>query len=220
MRLALLVASLLVLTGCAAEPTETAAPSAQVSEQAEDNSSMDVEAESEEQELSKESKPEDSQDSQDSEGSEDSDEERSDEDEAEPESDEEFETGSESNSEVESEEEAEPETQETESPEPEQDAEPSQEPAPEPEPSPTAEEAPQGYTLAQVAERDSSAECWVAIDGGVYDLTEWIRSHPGGSGAILNLCGTDGTASFTSRHGGQSSPTNTLNGYYLAPLVS
>ncbi|MEL0319172.1 MAG: cytochrome b5-like heme/steroid binding domain-containing protein, partial [Aquiluna sp.] len=89
----------------------------------------------------------------------------------------------------------------------------------EPEPSPTAEETFQGYTLAEVSERDSAAECWVAIDGGVYDLTEWIRSHPGGSGAILNLCGKDGTTSFTSQHGGQARPSSTLDGYYLAPLI-
>ncbi len=205
MRLALLVASLLVLSGCAAEPAETAAPSAQVSQQAENGSSMDVEAESSEEEGSRDLEPADS------EGTEDSDEERNDEDESEGES------------EAESEAESEDEPRETQDTEPTQDPEPSQEPtqeqSPEPEPSPTAEETFQGYTLAEVSERDSAAECWVAIDGGVYDLTEWIRSHPGGSGAILNLCGKDGTTSFTSQHGGQARPSSTLDGYYLAPLI-
>ena len=209
MRLALLVASLLVLSGCAAEPAETAAPSAQVSKQAEDDSSMDVEAESSEQEGSRDLEPADS------EGTEDSDEERNDEDESERES--------EAESEAESETVSEDESRETQAAEPTQDPEPSQEPtqeqSPEPEPSPTAEETFQGYTLAEVSERDSAAECWVAIDGGVYDLTDWIRSHPGGSGAILSLCGTDGTASFSSRHGGQARPASTLDGYYLAPLI-
>ena len=205
MRLALLVASLLVLSGCAAEPADTAAPSAQVSQQAEDDSSMDVEAESSEEEGSRDSEPANS------EGTEDSDEERNDEDESERES------------EAESEAESEDEPRETQDTEPTQDPEPSQEPtqeqSQEPEPSPTAEETFQGYTLAEVSQRDSAAECWVAIDGGVYDLTEWIRSHPGGSGAILNLCGKDGTTSFTSQHGGQARPSSTLDGYYLAPLI-
>ena len=209
MRLALLVASLLVLSGCAAEPAETAAPSAQVSQQAEDDSSMDVEAESSEEEGSRDLEPEDS------EGTEDSDEERNDEDESEREG--------EAESEAESETVSEDESRETQAAEPTQDPEPSQEPtqeqSPEPEPSPTAEETFQGYTLAEVSERNSAAECWVAIDGGVYDLTEWIRSHPGGSGAILNLCGKDGTTSFTSQHGGQARPSSTLDGYYLAPLI-
>ena len=205
MRLALLVASLLVLSGCAAEPAETAAPSAQVSQQAEDDSSMDLEAESSEEEGSPDLEPADS------EGTEDSDEDRNDEDESERES------------EAESEAESEDEPRETQDTEPTQDPEPSQEPtqeqSPEPEPSPTAEETFQGYTLAEVSERNSAVECWVAIDGGVYDLTDWIRSHPGGSGAILSLCGTDGTASFSSRHGGQARPASTLDGYYLAPLI-
>lgn len=205
MRLALLVASLLVLSGCAAEPAETAAPSAQVSQQAEDDSSMDLEAESSEEEGSPDLEPADS------EGTEDSEEDRNDEDESERES------------EAESESESEDEPRETQDTEPTQDPEPSQEPtqeqSPEPEPSPTAGETFQGYTLAEVSERNSAVECWVAIDGGVYDLTEWIRSHPGGSGAILNLCGKDGTTSFTSQHGGQARPSSTLDGYYLAPLI-
>lgn len=84
-------------------------------------------------------------------------------------------------------------------------------------PSPTQTAA--GYTLAEVAKRNTESECWVAIDGGVYDLTEWIRQHPGGSGAIRSLCGTDGTSQFTSQHGGEASPSSTLDRYYLGPLA-
>lgn len=76
-----------------------------------------------------------------------------------------------------------------------------------------------GYTLAEVAKRNTQSECWVAIDGGVYDLTDWIRQHPGGSGAIRALCGTDGTSQFISQHGGESRPSSTLDRYYLGPLA-
>lgn len=75
-----------------------------------------------------------------------------------------------------------------------------------------------GYTLQEVSERNSQADCWVAIDGGVYDLTLWIRSHPGGSAAILQLCGTDGTQMFLGQHGGQARPASALDGYYIGPL--
>ena len=100
----------------------------------------------------------------------------------------------------------------------------------EPEPTQTATETPTptltptqepevvGYTLAEVAQKNSAAECWVAIDGAVYDLTMWIRSHPGGSAAITQLCGTDGTAQFLGMHGGQSRPSSTLDGYLIGPL--
>jgi len=83
-------------------------------------------------------------------------------------------------------------------------------------PAPTATKA--GYTMTQVRANNTAANCWSVIDGSVYDLTKWINSHPGGSGAIVSLCGTDGSSSFNARHGGQSSPKSTLAGYLLGPL--
>ena len=90
--------------------------------------------------------------------------------------------------------------------------------SPSPEPEATESAAAQTYTLADVALRSSAEECWVAIDGAVYDLTAWARSHPGGRAVILSLCGTDGTAEFLGKHGGQAKPSVTLDEYYLAPL--
>ena len=95
--------------------------------------------------------------------------------------------------------------------------EPEPEPAPEPEPEPEVEE-PTGYTMAQVAENDSASSCWSAINGTVYNLTDWINQHPGGSSRILSLCGTDGSSSFNGRHGGSSSAESTLSNYALGPL--
>jgi len=85
---------------------------------------------------------------------------------------------------------------------------------------PTATASETGYTRAQVAENNRAASCWTIINGGVYNLTEWARQHPGGSGAILALCGIDGSGSFTSKHGGESRPSNELRKYYLGPLVT
>lgn len=86
---------------------------------------------------------------------------------------------------------------------------------------PTAASASEtGYTRAQVAENNRAASCWTIIDGGVYNLTSWGREHPGGSGAIYALCGTDGSGSFSSKHGGQSRPLSELRKYYLGPLVA
>lgn len=107
---------------------------------------------------------------------------------------------------------SEPSLTATQEPQPTQEPtkEPTQEPAPEPEIA--------GYTLAEVAERNTTAECWVVVDGGVYDLTPWISEHPGGPSRITQLCGTDGTQQFLGMHGGQSSPATTLEGFYVAPL--
>lgn len=63
---------------------------------------------------------------------------------------------------------------------------------------PVAEEksSPAGITMADVATHDSSSDCWLVIDGGVYDVTSYISSHPGGS-AILRGCGIDATSIFS-----------------------
>jgi cytochrome b involved in lipid metabolism len=103
-------------------------------------------------------------------------------------------------------------------PSPTKTTEPSPTPTKTTEPSPTPTKTQSGYTMAQVAQRNSQSACWVVIDGMVYDLTEWIRSHPGGRGAILSLCGTDGTSSFNAQHAGRASVASVLGGYKLGPL--
>ena len=75
-----------------------------------------------------------------------------------------------------------------------------------------------GYTMAQVRANNSAASCWAVINGTVYNLTTWINSHPGGSGAIISLCGTDATSAFTSKHGSKSGPNSQLAGFRLGPL--
>ena len=87
-------------------------------------------------------------------------------------------------------------------------------PTPTPTPTPTIA----GYTMAQVRANNTARSCWTAIDGFVYDLTRWISSHPGGAGAILFLCGTDGTNAFKAQHENQSRPAIRLDGYKLGPL--
>jgi uncharacterized protein YjdB len=64
------------------------------------------------------------------------------------------------------------------------------------------------YTLADVATHNTSTDCWVAISGNVYNLTAFIPLHPGGSAAIIGLCGTDGTAALSAApHGLSVVPT-------------
>jgi len=208
MRIALLLASLLVLTGCASSEPAAQTP-VQTTEQAEASAGADEET----QELSDETAEEEPEEQDSDNAGEQPQQEES----AAPEPEQ---SGTDEERDSAADEQADQDSIEEES-ELEEPVEESQEPEPAPtaEPTQTPEETVSGYTLAQVSERNSAAECWVVIDGGVYDLTQWIRSHPGGSGAILNLCGKDGSASFTSQHGGQARPSSTLDGYYLAPLV-
>ena len=91
---------------------------------------------------------------------------------------------------------------------------PSKTPTPTPMPSPTKV----GYTMEQVKTHNSSSSCWSAIEGNVYDLTQWINSHPGGAPAIRGLCGIDGTQEFNRQHYGQRDPLQRLKLYLLGPL--
>ena len=93
-------------------------------------------------------------------------------------------------------------------------------PTPKPSPTPEPEMTTQaGYTMAKVKENNSAASCWSVINGNVYNLTQWINSHPGGPSVIRGLCGVDGTSSFNGKHRGQGNPTATLASYLLGPLA-
>lgn len=51
------------------------------------------------------------------------------------------------------------------------------------------------YTLAEVATHNSASDCWLIVDGSVYNATEFIPNHPGGA-AIIKGCGKDATSLF------------------------
>jgi hypothetical protein len=91
-------------------------------------------------------------------------------------------------------------------------------PTPTATPTPTPTPTVAGYTMTQVRANNTARSCWTVIDGVVYDLTKWISNHPGGSGAILFLCGTDGTNAFSAQHQNQARPAIRLDTYRLGPL--
>ena len=66
------------------------------------------------------------------------------------------------------------------------------------------------YTMEQVATHSTPTDCWSAVNGGVYNLTNWITEHPGGQFPIISMCGKDGTTMFLNAHGGQGDPAKEL----------
>lgn len=89
---------------------------------------------------------------------------------------------------------------------------------PTPTPTPSATTKSNLLTLDAVKQNNSEKSCWTIIDGYVYDLTMWIKSHPGGEGAIKSLCGKDGSADYKSQHSNQRKPEQRLESYLLGPL--
>lgn len=87
---------------------------------------------------------------------------------------------------------------------------------------PTTVESPKPttktLTATEVATHNSETDCYTIVDGSVYNLTSWISQHPGGSRAILGLCGKDGTEAFTKKHSTTAKAKATLTSFYIADL--
>jgi cytochrome b involved in lipid metabolism len=92
--------------------------------------------------------------------------------------------------------------------------------APKPSALPTPSTTSSELTLNKVRENNTASSCWSIINGNVYNLTNWIGSHPGGRSAITSLCGVDGTAAFNAQHRGEPRPESRLASYLLGKLSS
>jgi len=50
------------------------------------------------------------------------------------------------------------------------------------------------FSKEEVAQHTSNDDCWMIIKGNVYDITPYFDHHPGGTRALLNFAGRDGTS--------------------------
>ena len=57
-------------------------------------------------------------------------------------------------------------------------------------------------TLDELAEHDSEDSCWKAINGRVYDITDYIPNHPTPPHVIANWCGQESTEAWDGIGGG------------------
>ena len=51
-------------------------------------------------------------------------------------------------------------------------------------------------SAAEVAKHNSSSDCWLIIENKVYDVSDYLDSHPAGGGIIIPYCGTEATHAF------------------------
>lgn len=56
------------------------------------------------------------------------------------------------------------------------------------------------YSRAEVAKHNTEDSVWCIIDHRVYDLTEFLDAHPGGSVVLQQVAGKDGTTEFYNLH--------------------
>ncbi|KAG6598642.1 Cytochrome b5 isoform A, partial [Cucurbita argyrosperma subsp. sororia] len=52
------------------------------------------------------------------------------------------------------------------------------------------------YSIEEVSQHSSNDDCWIIIDGKVYDLTSYLDEHPGGDDVIVAATGRDATDDF------------------------
>ncbi|XP_027768229.1 delta(8)-fatty-acid desaturase-like [Solanum pennellii] len=74
------------------------------------------------------------------------------------------------------------------------------------------------YITAEELKRHNKREdVWISVQGKVYNVTDWIKQHPGGDIPILNLAGQEATDAFIAFHPGTAWKhlDNFFTGYYL-----
>ena len=79
----------------------------------------------------------------------------------------------------------------------------------------------QSLTILEVAKHNTQSDCYMIISNKVYNITDYINSHPGGLG-FARYCGQDATDAFNTKGGrgeGHSNYANQLlNNYFVANL--
>lgn len=62
-----------------------------------------------------------------------------------------------------------------------------------------AENSPTVYTLNELAAHNSEADCWMAIEDNIYDLTAYIAKHPTPPSVLVPYCGTEATSGMRTK---------------------
>ena len=63
---------------------------------------------------------------------------------------------------------------------------------------PVQREEKRCYTRSDVSVHKKSNDCWIVVEGKVYDVSGWLDKHPGGKRIIRHYAGEDATVSMRS----------------------
>ncbi|XP_009792309.1 acyl-lipid (9-3)-desaturase-like [Nicotiana sylvestris] len=72
-------------------------------------------------------------------------------------------------------------------------------------------------TGEELKNHNKPGDLWISIQGKVYDVSDWIKEHPGGDFPLLNLAGQDVTDAFVAYHPATAWQylDKFFNGFYL-----
>ena len=55
-------------------------------------------------------------------------------------------------------------------------------------------------SMSEVEKHDSEDDCWIVVEGKVYNVSKFLDEHPGGPGVITEVAGTDATEPYVHIH--------------------
>lgn len=70
-------------------------------------------------------------------------------------------------------------------------------------PAPAPPEAGRTFSAAELARHASPGDCWIAVEGGVYDVGAYAGSHPAPPRVLTDWCGKDATRAFADKGAGR-----------------
>lgn len=89
------------------------------------------------------------------------------------------------------------------------------------EPAPT-QSSTKTFSQTEVATHNNAKDCWLIIDNKVYDVTQFLREHPGGIDMIMPYCGKEASEAFHTKGGTggthSSAAEQLKNSYYIGDL--
>jgi len=62
---------------------------------------------------------------------------------------------------------------------------------------------PRTITAAELARHNTEKDCWMAIDGQVYDLTAYLPNHPSEPEIVLPWCGKEASQAYHTKTKGR-----------------
>jgi nitrate reductase (NAD(P)H) len=87
---------------------------------------------------------------------------------------------------------------------------------------PSVPDGKKGIPMETVAAHANPEDCWMVINNNIYNVTDYVASHPGGK-AISAGCGKDATELFETRPKGSQTPhsdkaRDIMAKYYIGDL--
>nr|AFX86441.1 delta-6-desaturase [Microula sikkimensis] len=72
-------------------------------------------------------------------------------------------------------------------------------------------------TSDELSSHNKAGDLWISIQGKVYDVSDWLKDHPGGSFPLMNLAGQEVTDAFVAFHPASAwqNLDKFFTGYYL-----